>query len=591
MHPKRWQIMPAAPPSHIARFPHMHAITVQVCYNRGLTDPADVAAFLGDQQDEANPFGLKGVQPAVTRLRQALRTGERIAIYGDFDVDGITATALLVQTLRALGGDASHYIPHRVDEGYGLNKQALTQLARAGARVVVTVDCGVRSVDEVDYANRLGLDVILTDHHSVGPELPEAVAVIDPKQADDRYPFVELAAVGVAYRLAQALLRSHRQIPVTSQEVRLEEKDLLDLVALGTVADLVPLRGENRALVHLGLARANAMERPGIEALCRVARLQSGQVNSTAIGYALGPRLNAAGRLGCADTAYDLLMTQYPAEAERLAGQLDRLNRERQRLTRELQDRARAVALSEIRDFPLIFVADSEFPVGVVGLVAGRLAEEFYRPAVVVQVGDEVSRGSARSIAEFHITEALDECEELMIRHGGHAGAAGFTVANKNLDELVARLRRIAADQLADVELTPVLAVDAEVELAQISWELQQELAGLEPYGYENPEPLFLSRDVRVQDHRAVGAEGRHLKLVLVNNGIIWDGIAFRQGEWAGKLPNRVDIVYRIEVNEWNGRKRLQLNVRDIRPAALDHGLAGRGLDEERPQVREDFGK
>ncbi len=586
LRPKRWQIAPPVPPGHVARFPHMHPLTLQVLYNRGVTDPADVAAFLRGEGGEANPFDLPGMPAAVTRLRRALRAGEPIVVYGDFDADGVTATALLVQVLRALGGRVRPYIPHRVDEGYGLHKEALTQLARDGARVVVTVDCGVRSLDEIIHANRLGLDVIVTDHHSVARKLPKAVAVVDPKREDSRYPFDELAGVGVAYKLAQALLRSQRQTPVITREVRLEEEDLVDLVALGTVADLVSLIGENRTLVHRGLARINRMERPGIEALCRQAGLKPGQVDATAISYVLGPRLNAAGRLAHAKVAYQLLETKYPAEAERLASELNRLNRERQQLTLEIQERARQLALATAKDAPLLFAAAPDFPAGIVGLVASRLVDEFYRPAVVVEVGEETSRGSCRSIPEFHITNALDECTGLLIHHGGHAAAAGFTVSNEHLDTLADRLRRLAAEQLADIELTPVLSVDAEVELAQMTGDLQQELTKLEPCGYANPHPLFLSRNVLVKRHRAVGKAGRHLKLTLSDGRATWDGIAFRLGEWVGKLPDRVDIVYHLEVNEWNDQRRLQLNVQDIRPAGLDDA-ARLSLDQDRPESRE----
>ncbi len=573
LRPKRWQIAPPAPPSHIARFPHLHPLIVQVLYNRGVTDPADVAAFLSGEGGEANPFAVEGVPAAVTRLRRALRQGEQIAVYGDFDADGVTATVLLVQILRALGGNVCHYIPHRVDEGYGLHKPALAQLAREGVRVVVTVDCGVRSVDEVAYARRLGLEVIVTDHHSVGPRLPDAVAVIDPKRTDCPYP-CELAGVGVAYKLAQALLRSHSQTPVTSHGVRLQEDDLLDLVALGTVADLAPLLGENRALVRRGLASINRMERPGVEALCRQAGLKAGQVDATAIGFALGPRLNAAGRLTHAQEAYRLLETEYPAEAEQLAGQLDRLNRERQQLTLETHERAREMVLKAGEDTPLLFAAAPDFLAGIVGLVASRLVDEFYRPAVIVEVDKKYSKGSARSIPEFHITAALDACADLLVRHGGHAAAAGFTVSNEHLDELAERLHRLAAEQLAGLELTPVLAVDAEVELAQMSGELYRELVRLEPCGYANPQPLFLSRSVRLLGQRAIGGDGRHLRLTFSDGRVVWDGIAFRQGEWAGKLPDRVDIVYHLEANEWNGQQRLQLNVQDLRPAVLDDAVA-----------------
>jgi len=571
-HHKRWQIAPPAPPSHMGHFPHLNPIVVQVLYNRGIADPADVTAFLSAEEDEVNPFRLKGMDNAVTRLRQALRAGEPIAVYGDFDADGVTATVLLVQTLRALGGQVTPYIPDR-EEGYGLHEEALTQLSSQGIRVVVTVDCGIRAPSKVAHANHLGIDVIVTDHHSVGETLPQAVAVIDPKREDRRYPFYELAGVGVAYRLAQALLRTNRKTPVTGESVRLGEDDLVDLVALGTVADMVPLLGENRTLVQRGLAHINRMERPGIDALCRQTGLKPGQVDASAIGYALGPRINAAGRLAHAKIAYQLLETQYPAEAEQLARELDRLNRERQELTRETQERARQMALVADSEASLIFAAAPDFRAGIVGLVASRLVDEFYRPAVVVEIGEETSRGSARSIAEFHITNALDECAHLLIRHGGHAGAAGFTVRNEHLEELASRLLTLATEQLASIELTPVLSVDTEIALSEMSWDLQRELSQLEPHGYANRPPLFLSHNVGVQYHRAVGSDNRHLKLVLSNGLGTWDAIAFRQGEWAGKLPDRVDVVYHLEVNEWNDQRRLQLNVQDIRPAGLDDAI------------------
>jgi len=571
LHLNCWQVAPPAPPSHVARLAPLHPIVVQVLYNRGITDQTEATAFLDGGSDEGNPFDLPEMSTAVTRLRQALRAGEPIAIYGDFDADGVTATVLLVQTLRALGGRTRPYIPHRVDEGYGLHEEALTGLARDGVRVVVTVDCGIRALPQIAHANRLGLDVIVTDHHSAGKQLPDAVAVIDPKRVDSHYPFSELAGVGVAYKLAQALLRSHRQSPVSEQEVRLSENDLIDLVALGTIADMVPLMGENRALVHRGLERINQMKRPGIEALCRQGRVKTGQVSAASIGYTLGPRINAAGRLAHAKLAYQLLATQYPAEAEQLAGELDRLNRERRQITFQVQERARQAALDTADGSPLLFAADPGFPAGIVGLAASRLVDEFYRPAIVVEVGDKTSRGSARSIPEFNIIEAIDECAAMLIHHGGHAAAAGFTVPNEHLDELADKLRELAAEQLTGVELAPTLSVDAELELSQISWDLRRELDKLEPCGYANPQPLFLSRNVQARDQRAVGNDGNHLKLKLSNGHVTWDSIAFRQGEWIGKLPDRVDTVYHLEVNEWNGRRQLQLNVQDIRPAGQAH--------------------
>jgi single-stranded-DNA-specific exonuclease len=547
----------------------MHPLLVQLLYNRGVVDPVAVTGFLEGGADKANPFALKGMNAAVTRIRRALRSGERIAVYGDFDADGVTATVLLVEALRALGGHVEPYIPHRVDEGYGLNQEALSELKRDGISLVVTVDCGIRAFDEITHANHLGLDVIITDHHSVGSRLPQAIAVIDPQRSEE--PFDELSGCGVAYRLAQALLRSHHQIPVTDQEVSLQEEDLVDLVAVGAVADLVPLQGANRALVRGGLERINAMTRPGLRALCREAGLKPGEVDAAAIGYVLGPRLNAAGRLAHAETAYRLLVTQDPDEAERLATELDGLNRDRQQLTRDAQEMARQMVL-EAEDHTLLFAAAPEFLPGIVGLVASRLVDEFYRPAIVVEIGEQTSRGSCRSIPDFHITQALEACEDLLVRYGGHALAAGFEVANRNLDELSGRLRRLALERLADVDLTPVLTVDAEVDLSEMSWDLQQQLSRLEPCGYGNRQPLFISRDVPVRHYRAVGREGRHLKLALSGGVATWDAIAFRQGEWAGRLPAMVDVAYHLEVNEWNDRRQLQLNVQDIRPAGACQG-------------------
>jgi single-stranded-DNA-specific exonuclease len=565
----KWQIAPPAPPDHLARFPQLSPLIVQLLYNRGITAPQDVRDFLAGARPEDNPFRLKGMNEAVTRLRQAIRGGELVAIYGDFDADGVTATALLVETLSALGARARPYIPHRVDEGYGLNTEALHQLASQGVRVVVTVDCGIRSIEEVSYGRKLGLDLIVTDHHSVGEETPPALAVINPKQPDCPYPFKDLAGVGVAFKLAQALLRTNRRVPVAKGEVVVNEEDLLDLAALGTVTDLAPLLGENRSLVKRGLERLNSTERLGLRAMIAQAGLKPGQIDATTIGFVLGPRLNAAGRIDDAIMSYDLLLCPSPTQAENLARMLEEQNQHRQRLTAETLERAREQVLIAGESEKLFFAAAEDFLAGIVGLVASRLTEEFYRPSLVVELGPEESRGSARSIPEFNITAALDQCSDLLIRYGGHAAAAGFTVANDNLEALQARLKELAAEQLEGVELTPTLSIDAEVELSEVDWATQALLTQLEPCGYANPAPLLLSRRAIVRDARAVGTEERHLKLTLSDGRIVWDAIAFHQGQWADQLPRHVDVVYSLEVHEWNGEKRLQLNVKDLRPSAV----------------------
>jgi len=575
--PKRWQIASAPPLAYLRQFSELPRLVVQVLHNRGVTRPEQAEAFLNPNPSLRNPLEppkLKGLEKAVARLRRAIQQCEPIAVYGDYDVDGVTATALLTQTLMSLGATKVRpYFPHREDEGYGLHKEALEKLQAEGMRVVVTVDCGIRSPRVVAQGNELGLDLIVTDHHSIkeGQDLPPALACINPRQSDCPYPFKELAGVGLAFKLAQALLVVERW---ASGSTSLEDDDLLDLVALGTVADLASLMDENRALVKRGLARLNTKPRAGIATLMQVASIKPGAVDATAIGYGLGPRLNAAGRIEHAMAAYELLVTQDEARALTLAEELNERNKERQRLTRETQERARELALARTPGAPLLFAADPTFRAGVIGLAASRLTDEFYRPSVVVEQGEVESRGSCRSIPDFDITTALDECaradESLFTRYGGHKAAAGFTVPTSRLDELAARLQAIAQLQLGGRDLTPILKIDAETLPHELNHETCDHLKRLEPCGYGNATPVLMSRNLRVRDVRSVGADGAHLKLALTDERrATWDAIAFRQSHHSSWLRRdmRVDVAYHLECNEWNGQERLQLNVLDLRRA------------------------
>lgn len=572
---KRWDIAPAVSRRQLDRLSHLHPLLVQILFNRGVTGPEEADAFLNSRTRFDDPFRMKGVQAAVTRIRAAIRDGEPIVVYGDFDADGVTSTALLVQALAGLGAQVGPYIPHRVDEGYGLHCDTLDKIAANGARLVITVDCGIRSPLEVAHGNGLGLDMIVTDHHSIQRTeddrdlLPPALAVINPKRQDESYPFRDFAGVGLAFKLAQALLLAEQRDPILSAPPDLAERDLLDLVALGTVADLAPLLGENRSLVQRGLAELNKPRRPGIQALLEEAKLAPGKIDATAIGFVLGPRINAAGRLAHANLSYDLLTAPDTLTARPLAEELAALNRVRQNLTLEKFELARERIATERPDRYLYLVSDPDFPPGIVGLVAGRLAEELYRPALVAQVGDEETHGSARSILEFNITGALDDCRDLLVRHGGHAAAAGFAVRNENLEALRQRLEAIAARELAGRELTPSLAVDAVVALGDLDRAIVEQLRQLEPCGYGNPQPSFASLGLEVVSARLVGSDGRHLKLAVRDHRTraVWDAIAFRMGEWYGHLPSRIDLAYAVEINEFNGRSALQLNVKDIRQA------------------------
>jgi single-stranded-DNA-specific exonuclease len=563
----KWKVAPKVPRDIQQSLGHIHPILLQILYNRGIIEPAQIQAFLeGHYLESTDPFLLPDMDQAVARIRQAVERDETIVVYGDFDADGVTATVLLTQALRSLGlsrQQAQPYIPDRVDEGYGLNAEALTTLKERGADLVISVDCGIRSVAEVAHANAIDLDMIITDHHSLGPKRPPAVALINPKRRQSKYPEKMLAGVGIAFKLAQALRMT------MPDQARFNEEELLDLVALGTVADLAPLLGENRKLVSTGLQVLNQTKRPGIAALSKVAGLRPGSITAETIAFVLGPRINAAGRLDHAYTAAKLLAVNNTMMAKQLATKLNGLNQKRQQLTAELSLQAETMVEPEA---PILIAADTGFLSGVVGLVASRLAEKNYRPAIIIEAGEEESRGSCRSIPEFHITEALDETAELLVRHGGHAQAAGFTVRNENLPLFVQRMTEIAQTKLAIQELQPTVTIDSEIDLEDVDWALQETLAQLEPTGYANPAPLFMSRGVEVVSHRVVGRDGSHLQLRLSSNGVggnyrILSAIAFRQGDWANCLPQYVDIVYTLGVNEWNGRRNLQLVVQDIRTA------------------------
>jgi len=569
---KRWRLTPPLPSDVQHSLAEYRPFEQEILFNRGIRTTKEVDAYFtfGISQDH-DPFLMSGMDQAVERLQAAVVSGENIVIYGDYDADGVTATALLVDVLRRIGASVGHYIPNRFKEGYGLNHDALTKIREWGGELVITVDCGVRAVDEVEHAVSLGLDMIVTDHHQPGTCLPPALAVINPSQRGDSYPFKELAGVGVAYKLAQALLR------------RLGEREpieSLDLVAIGTVADIVPLSGENRQLVRMGLEQLNHTQRLGLRAIIETIGDEFGHLNTTTIGFGIGPRLNAAGRLDSAERAFNLLMAIEEMEAKHLANQLEEINRERQHITREMVEQARMQVIGEDPPPLLIIAIDPGFNQGVIGLAASRLMEEFYRPSIVAAYGEKVIRGSARSIPEFHITEALDECEELLERYGGHSAAAGFSVRNERFDEFKQRINQVATEKLAEIELRPTLTVDAVVRFSDLDWSLHEFIERMEPCGYGNPFPVLAVQDVEVVSKRTVGAEGRHLKLTMRDEQKkVFDAIAFRQGHFYKDLPQRVDLAFRLERNDYRGVSSLQLNVLNIRPAG--------SLDDPNITIRE----
>jgi single-stranded-DNA-specific exonuclease len=556
---RRWLVHPQVSALVGSTFP---PLIRHLLHHRGVRSEDEAARFLFlEPRPEHDPHLLPNVERAVERLSAAISGGEGIAVFGDFDVDGVTAAALLAEALAELGARVITYIPNRFSEGYGLNVGAITSLRQRGASLLLAADCGTSSVAEVEHACRLGMDVIILDHHAIPPELPPTVALVNPKllsEAGQESPLGNLASVGVAYKAMAAL---YQALGRAWQPHR-----FLDLVAIGTVADVAPLVRENRYLVKEGLAAIARAERPGLCALTAVAGLRPEGVDSEAIAYSLGPRLNAAGRLADANLSLRLLLTQDEGEAVQAARELNALNQERQRQTEQALATAGELLTAEDAQASLIFVGHPDISEGIVGLVASRLVDERYRPAIVYQHGESESRGSCRSIPEFNIVAALGRQAHLLVRYGGHARAAGFTVANANLPALKEGLLEQAARELAGAELSPALAIDAELPLGHLRGDDIRWLQRFQPYGQGNPEPTFLSRGVSVAEARLLGNNGQHLRLKLKDGPVTWPAIAFDMGERAVEAGQRVDVVYSL-ASERRGDDALELRIKDVVPS------------------------
>ncbi len=554
-----WRLItPHQPPPDITG---VNPLIARLLGNRGISEPSQVETFLAaDSRLESDPFLLPDIQQAVNRTYRALYTGEEIAIYGDFDADGITATALLVQGLSALGGKVTPYIPHRYHEGYGLQVAAMEKLRKHGISLIITVDTGITAIAEIQKARSMGIDIIVTDHHLPLSSLPPALAVVDHKRSDSKCQSFELAGVGVAFKFLQALLKgSGREDLINS---------LLDLVALGTVTDMVPLTGDNRYWVKRGLELLNNTMRPGLQEMMRAASLKPGTLDTESISWILGPRLNAAGRVDDASTSYKLLVTQDPEEAASLVSDLEEKNAKRQRLTTELLERAREKIIAAGPDSPLLMTGDEEYPAGVMGLVAGRLSEEFYRPVILLKIGTDTCRGSGRSIPEFDLMAALASCRSLLSNFGGHTKAAGFTVPTSNLHQLQEQLLSLAEARLAGLDLRPHIDIDAEVPFSDLTGETIKQIQGLAPFGAGNPIPAFVSRHVEVADLRHIGSRSDHLALKLKQDGIVWDAIGFRLGSRTQETTGLLDIAYNLDIDRWNGAERLRLKLLDLAAAS-----------------------
>ena len=574
---KQWNLA-ASDPAGVAALERagLPPLAARVLCARGLDTPEKARAFLdagrGQLQD---PQLMKDMDKASARVARALADGETIAVYGDYDVDGITSTSLLTDFLRREGGTVVPYIPDRMEEGYGLNTDALDTLHQAGVSLVVTVDCGITAVEEARRAKELGMDLVITDHHECKEQLPDALAVVDPHRPDCPYPFKCLAGVGVALKLVLALGGPARQEELLARYA--------DLAAIGTVADVMSLTGENRTIVHLGLEALRRTSRPGLKALLRQAGLEERPLNSVAIGYTLAPRLNASGRMGCASLAAELLLTADPARGEELAIRLCELNRERQTIEAQISEECQALAeaLPQEERYALV-LAGEHWHQGVVGIVASRLAEKYSCPAFMICLQDGKGKGSCRSFGGFNLFAALEHCAPLLEGFGGHELAAGFTIREENIPAFTAAMNDYVRQCTGGAEMVSALDVDCPVDdVGILTLEGVEGLDLLEPYGSGNPKPVFYLQGCLITALSEVGG-GRHLKLKVAAGGRSFDAIFFSAtaAEMGVAQGDRVDVAFTPQVNEYRGWRSVQLQVCDLRPA-LTRAQAERALFEK----------
>ncbi len=531
-------------------------VLAQVLINRGLKDVKTAAEFLDPGiEGFLDPFQFSDMAKAVKRVRKGIARRERIMVFGDYDVDGVTATALLKNTLTRLGADVVHYLPHRVREGYGLNKAAVEWAHKMKVGLLITVDCGTSCAAEVKALNQFGIDTIITDHHeSSGASFPDALAMINPKLAGSGYGYRELAGVGVAYKLCQALASD----PL---------KEDLDLVCLGTIADVVPLTGENRIIAREGLKAIAGTKKLGLRSLMEVSGISRKKIDSTFVGYILGPRINASGRMDSAETALKLLLSPDKAEAQELAKRLDSYNRERQKIEAQIILEAGDIISRQVnfKEHKVIVVAKEGWHQGVLGIVASKLTDRFYRPTILISINDGMCKGSGRSIKNFHLFHTLVDCREMLGSFGGHAHAVGLLIREDKIEDFRNKINAIAADRLRLEDLIPSVDIDLELALGELTPELVSELDRLEPFGTGNPEPLFYTRALKLKGQAQVlGRET--LKFWVTDGEKIMQAIGFGMASLKESLEkcSAFELVYRPEIDTWNDGNSLILEVKDI---------------------------
>ena len=538
---------------------HITNLLASILVNRGIIDGEKINVFLNPtRKDFYNPFLMPDMEIAVKRIVKAIENKEKIMIYGDYDADGITSITVLKKYLNEIGLKTGEYIPNRLNEGYGLNKDAISKIYNDGYRLMITVDCGISGLEEVEYANSLGMEIIITDHHEPAEKLPEAIAVIDAKRKDNKYPFNQLAGVGVVFKLIQAI----------STELKLEEKEYLkylDLVCIGTISDIVPLVDENRVIAKLGLKLIEKTKNIGLKTLLNIADLK--KIDSNAISFGVAPRINACGRMGFQEEALQLFLTEDSGEATKIAKRLVQFNQERQAKEKQIFEEVIEKIEKDNKDKKCIVLAEENWHHGIIGIVASKITEIYYKPSILICLEGDKGKGSGRSIPGFDLYTALTKCSDYIEKFGGHSMAIGITIKKENFEKLKEAIEKYAQESNIS-DIMPIINIDKEINLKNINIEEVKSLELLEPFGEGNKMPLFLLRNLKIDSIRALSG-GKHLKLTLKQDNNIVDAIGFNMGDLSKEylLGDKVDVVGTIEINSFGNKENIQINLKDIRKA------------------------
>lgn len=540
---------------------HISPLTSIILYNRNIRSNDEISEFLKcDLESLHNPYLMKDMEKAVLRLKEALEKNEKITIYGDYDVDGITSIAILYKHLTSMNYSVDYYVPDRIQEGYGVNKTALDRIKANGTKVLVTVDTGITAVEETEYARKIGMDIIITDHHECKEKIPNAYAAIDPKRKDCEYPFKNLAGVGVAFKLIQAL------------DEKSSIKELMDkyadLLCLGTVADISPLVDENRIIVTEGLKKFSSTENIGLKALLDVSITNNKAITTSTIGYIIAPRINASGRLGCAARSVEMFLTDNEERAYELANDLCKENTIRQQTEQQMFAEALEYIEEhpEIKEHNVLIIPHKNWHHGIVGIVSSKITEKFYKPSILFAIDGDEAKGSGRSISGYNLFEALENCSDLLEKFGGHELAAGLSIKTENIEKFRKAINDYAADKIEAAMLVPTVSIDAVIKAAYITIETVNEINKLQPFGVENPTPVFAVKNIKIHKISTM-SDNKHLRMTLLKDGKFLDSVGFGMGEYFNYLKEGdfIDVAFGLDINDYKGYRNVQLILKDIK--------------------------